>query len=313
MGTVSDLRNECKRLNISGYSGKTKKELEKMVSNRLKYGIHVLKKKNMAASIKDAIDQLKITSVQIFTHGPRNRKESKLDYGAIREVTQNLNLYIHSSYPTNPWNNKPDIFKHTIDQFKASKELNAKGVVLHIPKIYPDKVANMTYLLFQECERLNLLKSQKIILEMKAVKCDESKSYESPEKINRLILQLQKKGMTYDKVCICIDTAHIYAGKAKIKTYEEGKHYLNSIKFPEWIGLIHLNGNEYDSETRAGDKHAIPFDGRDKIWNGSYKKSGCRAFIEWCKEKKIDFILEIKDHHTYSAVNAFINIFLTSS
>ena len=44
---------------------------------------------------------------------------------------------------------------------------------------------------------------------MKAVKQDEFKSYEAPEKINRLIELLIKDGMTASNVGICIDTAHV--------------------------------------------------------------------------------------------------------
>ena len=45
---------------------------------------------------------------------------------------------------------------------------------------------------------------------MKAVTQHTTKSYESPDKINRLIQLLKKNNISTDDVCICIDTAHIY-------------------------------------------------------------------------------------------------------
>lgn len=270
-------------------------------------GIHVLKKTNMEKSIISARNLLPISAIQIFTHGPRNTKKVDNDYKKIQVACRGISTYIHSSYPTNPWNGKPAIINHTIDQFKSSKVIGSKGVVLHIPKIPPAEVSstvkNLTILL----KRDHLLENQKVILEMKAVKPHERTSYESPEKINRLIDFLKSDGLTPDDVSICIDTAHIYAGKADIYTYDQGKSYLNALRYPEWIGLIHLNGNVYDAKKRAGDKHAVPFDHEDKIWkNKTYSKSGCRAFIEFANLRNIDYIVEIKDHHTIKDMKSFI-------
>lgn len=280
--------------------------------SRTNLGIHVFKNKSLCDSVVDITDKLPmIGAIQIMTHGPRNRREVKIDYKRFKQITseRNIKVYNHSSYPTNPWNGKPEIFNHTIDQFVASNLLGAKGVVLHIPKIIPEKVSKITKKIYDALIERKLLKNQKIILEMKAVKQDEFKSYESPEKINRLIELLIKDGMTSSNVGICIDTAHIYAGKANIQTYKNGINYLKKLKYPKWFCLLHLNGNEYDAKLRAGDKHAIPLDGKDKIWkNISYNNSGCKAFIEYCKKNNIDIILEIKQHHTIKQVNKFIKL-----
>jgi endonuclease IV len=324
MPTVKELRAQCKQKNLHGYSKLKKVELENLLKTEVKeaevkeaevkevktggfeMGMHVAKKKNMAASITAAINELNLTAVQIFTHGPRNQRASKMDYKLVKEAAKEIHLYIHSSYPTNPWNGKPEIFAHTMNQFTTAAQVGAIGVVLHIPKILPKEVAETTKAIVDRIKALGI--NVKVILEMKAVKPGD-KSYESPQKIDALIDELKALELEPTNVVICIDTAHIYAGKACIRTYDEGKTYLAALKYPEWIGLIHLNGNEYDSKKRAGDKHAVPFDASDKIWKGlKYSESGCRAFIEWAKEKKIDCILEIKDHHTHGEVQKFIKL-----
>ena len=273
-----------------------------------KFGVHVFKRDDMVRSIEYAIEKLGVSSVQIFSHGPRGTKKIKSEEAMIKHstTTKNVNVYVHSSYPTNPWNGKESIMEHTKDQFKSSRDMGSKGVVLHIPKIKPDEVARGTKQLADFLIEDNLLDSQKIILEMKAVSPHPTKSYESPEKINKLIEELKNEGLNHNTVGICIDTAHIYAGKANIKKYKDGLEYFKKINHPEWIYLIHLNGNVYDSSIRSGDKHAIPFDNEDKIWSGSYNQSGCRAFIEFAEKNNIDTIFEIKEHHTYDELNKFL-------
>lgn len=281
------------------------------------YGVHVNKGKDLIESIKKMIESTskKIDSIQIFTHGPRppgNRVSH--NYKEIRKICKenDIVLYVHSSYNTNPWNNKENIYSLTINQFQSSAQLSSAGVVLHLPLMEPEKIAITVKKLVDDLLKEKLIGDivkQKVILEMKAVKSHNTKSYETPDKINNLIENLYNKGLTSEHVCVCIDTAHIYASGADIYTYKSAKEYLDNIKYKEWIGLIHLNGNEYDAKIRAGDKHAIPLDKKDKVWsNISYTDSGCRAFIEFCIINKIHYILEIKDHHTYGDINNFLSM-----
>jgi len=338
MPTVKDLQQQCKIKKLKGYNkmkkadlvellGDVKKEVKKdneILDEKLdeviddkenkedcgfKIGIHVFKGKDMANSITQARDDCPLNAVQLFTHGPRNTHKVEHDYERIRSASKGIHMYVHSSYPTNPWNGKAVIFEHTVDQFISSMDLGSKGVVLHIPKIGPTAVAKPIKTLVDVLLKKGLLGGQKVILEMKAVKQHATQSYESPEKINRLIEALKEEGLTADNVGICIDTAHIYAGKADIHTYTAGVKYCEDLEYPQWICLIHLNGNVYDAKKRAGDKHAVPFDHEDKVWKGkTYAASGCRAFIEFAQTKGIDFILEVKDHHTIENVNAFVKL-----
>ena len=121
-----------------------------MIYNILKYnkigrtnlGIHVFKNKSLCDSVIDITDKLPmIGAIQIMTHGPETEKEVKIDYKRFKQITseRKLRVYNHSSYPTNPWNGKSEIFNHTIDQFVASNLLGARGVVSRILKSYPEK------------------------------------------------------------------------------------------------------------------------------------------------------------------------------
>ena len=313
--TIKELKCECRLRGLRGYSGLKKEGLVQLLNTMVggntpppvMVGVHVFKNADMAASIVEARRLCPLNAIQIFTHGPRNMTKGVMDYAMVREAAKGVSLYIHSSYPTNPWSGKRAVIHHTIDQFRSSVELGARGVVLHIPKMGPDEVAETVGGLVKELRDAGYMEGQKVILEMKAVRQHETDSYESPEKINRLVEALLARGLDSNCAGICIDTAHIYAGKADIKTYEAGLRYFGALKYKEWICLIHLNGNEYDAEKRAGDKHAIPLDSEDRVWKGvSYEESGCRAFVEFAREHCIDYILEVKEQHTPRQIAAFV-------
>ena len=56
----------------------------------VKLGIHNKKSfKNYSTlfeAIKDQVEEFKLTSIQIFTHGPRNRKKNKINYKNIIKI-----------------------------------------------------------------------------------------------------------------------------------------------------------------------------------------------------------------------------------
>jgi endonuclease IV len=310
--TVKQLQERLTSLGIQYTSRCRKNDLRKLLEAELptfnKIGIHVFKNGNMEDSITNTRNELNINSVQIFTHGPRSFNKSNMCYTDIVKACDGINVYVHSAYPTNPWKGDAESMDMTIEQFVSSHLINSKGVVLHIPKLNPDDVVKPIPELVVKLKKAKIMEGQKVILEMKAVKTHPTMSYETPEKINRLVRKLESVGLKHTEVGICIDTAHIYAGKAQITTYQEAENYCNLIEKPEWICLLHLNGNEYDAKKRAGDKHAIPLNNYDMIWKSlSYKESGCKAFIQYAHKLNIDIILEVKDHHTSNQINSFLN------
>jgi endonuclease IV len=278
-------------------------------------GIHVAKGADVAESLAAAAAKYSLAAAQIFTHGPQSIARVKYGPGQVREaaVASHLRLYVHSTYLTTVWRtdedghpNKRDM-DHALDQFKAADEIGALGVVIHIPKLEVGAVAHGVAALLEERkkhakEQIGLgqhahqalgFPKAKIILEMKALACHKTQSYETPKKIMDLVAEMVSLGITPADVGICIDTAHIAAGRARIRTYAEAVAYLAAID-PQWIALIHLNGNEYDGNVRAGDKHCLALSEADKVWPSmEYADSGCRAFVEFATANNVDYILEL--------------------
>lgn len=249
-------------------------------------GINVIRadRKTLETNIRNVMEEFPVGCVQFFTHGPRNRRETKLIYDELNSISKVINIYVHSSYPTG-WKS-PD---HVYEQLDICDKIGSSGLVIHLPKNTPEFVCPIVK------QWLEHKSKTKILLEVRSIRPCENKSYETPEKIINLIEMLKEHKITHRDVGIVLDTAHIYVGYAPIREYEEAKIYLNKFnEYKNWFPLLHFNGNEYDANLRAGDKHIVPMDDNDKIWNNiKYEQSGCHAFIEWFLNNNSDIILEI--------------------
>jgi endonuclease IV len=262
-------------------------------------------KHGLAASIGEWANRIPISCAQIFTHGPystrcnvRGPKMRLVSEAAAANCTR---LWIHSSYLT--FLNKD--LPHFHDQLEAGVTMRAQGLVVHLPRSTAPEIADMVAQSAQEIKTAAKA-GCRLILEMKALKQHPTMSFESPQKLAVLVRELEVRGFTPRDVGLCIDTAHINAGRAQITSYEEAVEWLREVP-AEWVALFHINGNQYDARVRAGDKHALPHDGTDTIWRGvEWARSGCRAFIEWAQAHRVDWILEIKDPHTPEDVEAFM-------
>lgn len=229
-----------------------------------------------------AMEERKMHTFQFFTHGPKSLTQNKYDAEAIAKIVKSgVRVYVHSAYVTS-WQKEGTVFM----QLEACDEIGAAGLVLHIPKVLPDAAAEMVR------KMLGRYKTP-LLLEMRAMR-PSADSYESPEKIIALIRALEKLGIKNTQARICIDTAHIYAGRMEIKTQAEATKYLDALKDVwGWIGLLHLNGNEVNCYTKAADKHCAPVGKTDYVWDGvEYEDSGCRVFVERFVSSGIDIILE---------------------
>lgn len=250
-------------------------------------GFHVSKvdKLTLTQSIKYFQDEYKgMECCQIFTYGPKTQNKNNYDEKELMQLCKSTNIYIHSTYMSSF-----KFWPHIIEQLKNADELGVKGVVFHIPKEMPDKIAHYTEVM---CKHFT---NTKLIWEMKALKCADD-SYESPEKLIALVDEFKKAGIKHKQVGICIDTAHISSGQADIKTKKAAQAYVEKLEpIKKWITLLHLNGNEYDGKIRAGDKHTCPMSKDDKVWPDMIlKDSGCLVFYKWFMKNKLDVILEIE-------------------
>lgn len=259
-------------------------------------GIHVdrIEKRGLESSIRAAAENLPGTGcMQIFTHGPRSKSLNKFNMDDMRDLCQQYRIYVHSTYFTT-WKD----IEHMRQQFSMASALGAQGVVLHLTKMPPeDHIDVLNRVRVGNINGTNI--PCKIILEMKALKPDRW-TYQTPREINELCKALTAAGYGPDRVVICLDTAHIAAGRISLRTREDAEKYLAEFAQPDYIGLLHLNGNSYNSAERAGDHHCVPMCGDDWIWHKSsgdaepppLAESGVRVLVDWFTSRGRDVILE---------------------
>jgi endonuclease IV len=272
-------------------------------------GIHLrLEGQTSAAALDSLMAKFpEICDVQCFTHGPQSVKPVKINIAEFkaRLASHKVRLWIHGSYLSVPWSS-PFLLHHTMANFRTAHELGAGCVVVHLPfrevKFIVDGITPLVKKIREEKMFPTML-----MLETSATRQDTEKSYESPDKLNALSAALIDAGFN-DCVRICIDTAHIFAGRANIREYKDVVTYCDALD-KRLIGMIHLNGNSIDPDKGRGDRHEIPLTSPDLIWSGkTYATSGCKAFIDMGIALNIPIILEVNPTHSLESIREFINL-----
>lgn len=244
------------------------------------YGIHVRKNDTTLAE-QIVIERQYCTAMQIYTHGPKSYNRNKID--GVQEAAKDITLFVHSTYFSLPWKGKTSAINHIIDQLNTVAEIdvngNTRGLVVHLPKDKPEVIVDAMK---------KFKHTVPIILEMTSVKSDPERTYETPEKLNKLCSLLGD--INYG---ICIDTSHIWAAGEDVRTKAYLDNWFSRLKYPNKIHLIHLNGSSNDMGS-GKDTHIVPFTETDKIWHGiEYNNSGVKSVIEFCKKYKVPVIMEI--------------------
>lgn len=247
-------------------------------------GIHAEKKSTSTLNFTDAINrvcnEMKLECVQIFTHGPRTKSEIKMDKNAMKECCNKYRVYVHTSYCTS-W--KPEGLEHMKEQLRFAEEIGAKGIVLHLGKID----------IKDHIDVLSKLDINKVptLLEMRAIKPGKN-SYQTTTELNSLCEALQESKLSPEKVGICIDTAHLSAGKIPLRTSKDVETYMSGFSkiAISYIKLLHFNGNIYDPKIRAGDKHCVPCSEEDKVFSSN--EQGYIDIAKWFISRNLDIILE---------------------
>jgi endonuclease IV len=265
-------------------------------------GVHVSQKSHvlddktpseLSLAISRDLDTFGLNACQIFTYGPRILIKNKLDVDKIKSTTTDINLTVHSAYPTTSiWKNltarKLTLFEQ---QIRSCRDINAWGLVLHINKIKPEVIASTM------AEILPIAKSVGvcILLEMTASKADPELTYETPQKLDRMCEAIERKTdhLLHQWYGITIDTAHLWGAGIDISSYNNMKNFFDEMKRTDKIMQFHLNGssaNRYSGK----DKHEIPFSKNDLIWKDiDPKEAGVRAIVEFAFSKSIAIICEI--------------------
>lgn len=271
-------------------------------------GLHLHKAENQSYSealvaLKEKYPQL--CDIQTFTHGPKGLKPVGHDPELLATAQKlNVNIIVHGSYTCVPWHKNKHLMKHTVDNVIASQKYQAIGAIAHMPYLPAKEMIDGLEDLVQMMRAKNV--SNKLILEISAFPFDDTKSYETAEKLNELSEEIRKHKFE-PELSICIDTAHIFAGGGKIRTYEDAKKYIDDLD-KRLISMIHLNGNSINPVIKRGDKHELPLSEYDLIWGGlDYAESGCRAFIEYAREYNLPCILEVSRNHTDLEIQTFLD------
>jgi endonuclease IV len=301
----------------------------------MKVGIHISRKlkidydcvdsknepqrKKLLDSIQAETKEFDLDIYQIFTHGPRTRRKNKINIDKIRTFNseKNIELYVHTSYVSiGVWNvetmevkveTQQDAIRlqHIIDMLQTSRELQSKGLVLHIPSREPQRIFKVLKKLknYAKKKGVVLSKAVPILLEMPARKAGLY-SYENPENIIKLTKLINKLKINWGW---CIDTAHLWAGGIKLS--EEGvfnKWIKDLGKYKSSIKLLHFNGALEKNFNTGKDYHIIPFSREDAIW-GKKNNAENNEVILFCKKNKIPIIIEM-NRGTQSELHKAIQI-----
>lgn len=259
------------------------------------YGIHVIKGKHKSIldACMSALDEFQSPVMQIFTGVPRMTRLVAMKEKEFSDFVNanELRVYGHSSYMTSVWGPLDDAYVKKVKFFaeQCVRTVNAglRGMVVHVPKLEATVISDslgavMKYLAKEKGITAPILLEHKPLI-------PDAMSLESAQKINKLMELVTKSGIN---ARFTIDTGHVFAGKVKIKTYEQASKFINSITDYRWIGLLHLNGNAV-GDRQFRDEHAVPMSKRDKIWGGmAFEDSGLHAFLDWGKRYGVDAIYE---------------------
>lgn len=260
-------------------------------------GNHVDKAKNYVAALRAAVDTAakngcQMAAAQIFVTNPRSGKSTVSDVEAA-EIKKylaetGLSLYVHSSYLTNPWGEKPGLGKHLAKvELTLADAVGAKGLVVHLPR-------KPAAVIVESIGDLLDGNSGIIYLEINSYVASET-TYETPEKINVLLEAIREKlpPALHSRIGVTVDTAHLWAAGVDIST----RH--GAI---EWCGRFDLIADVHPVLVHLNDQIHQCGDGRDEhapltygtIWSETKMEGGLGVILEWAVEHNYDCILERK-------------------
>lgn len=264
----------------------------------MRIGPHIdkiyLNKKNasMVDHIKEAIRYTKecanfdITAVAIFVAGPRTYSVNISDDEANEIRLLNLDVFVHNTYISHPWSNKPAAIHSIHTQMKICEKMNASGFIIHLPKDTIDNIISILPKLYNpEC-------LTRIYLEIPALKPNNA-TFHKPKHLNELFNRIKNDvDSNLDYFGLCIDTAHLWSCGVDLSDYKSAETWLNELDIDPKCLMIHCNDNDKELGY-APDIHNSLTDG--KIWqrykNNLYE-SGLYAIMKFAKINDIPIILE---------------------
>jgi endonuclease IV len=273
------------------------------------YGHHVNKGDSYAESLQAAYKQaakfgIKLQTAQIFVMGPRNR-HINIDAIAATNIAKFVddtrqkhpfNLFVHATYLDNLWGKANGVPHFVRQQLKLCDDIHAAGFVLHIANKAPQEIAAAIPQLLKDAPATPLF------LEIDSY-APETNSYESHANLLALRKELERVDESkqddtsiLDRVGICIDTAHLWAGGVNLSTYDAAADW---IKKYEDIGfkltMIHLNDQIWGLG-RGKDEHApLAYGIMWEMYRDSPRLSGLAAFVDYAARGDVPVVLERKE------------------
>ncbi len=250
------------------------------------------KNANMLDNIIEAIKYTKdcanfdITAISIFVAGPRSYSINIDDIEAEEIRKLFLDIYVHNTYISHPWNNKISAIHSIHNQMNICKKMNANGFIIHLPK---DSIDNIIKVL----PKLYIPDSlTRIYLEIPALKPSNA-LFHKPKNINELFIRIRNEvDPNLDYFGLCIDTAHLWSSGVDLSDYKSAETWINELDLDPKCLLIHCNDNDKELG-QSPDIHSSLTHG--KIWN-NYKdnllESGLYAILKFAKLNNVPVILE---------------------
>lgn len=244
-----------------------------------------------------------ISACQVFLTTPLSTKPVTYDVKKTKQLIKELGIkvIVHSSYVTSPWGIKPYNIPLCLDQLQRAYEIGAEGVIFHVAKLHPKKLAPGLKKLISKKH-----KSIKIYLEHRALKPDPDSTFETPEKMNYLVKTLVNEGIALKDINFCIDTAHLFSSGVVLTKFSDTQTWIDGLEHPNLIKCIHLNGSK---SSNFKDQHAVAFSKADKIWHGiNPKLSGFNAFVKLANKNKAMIIMENPISTIHNQLMDFIKV-----
>lgn len=294
------------------------------------------KHKTMLDAIKDESKLLNMTTISLFVIGPMNSKKNILNYDTINDFCEdNISIWPHGSYTSvgiwnvNHENKETGKSLAAVDLIKehllTGNQLSSRGVVVHLSRHLVSHVLESMEILSKALKKYSEIISP-FTIECPASKPDKLLTYETPDKLNKLVDSIESNKKITIEWNMCIDSAHQYAGAVDFgKDWVEWESEL-SLEVKNRIKLFHLNGASAKNFGTGKDGHIIPMSKEDAIWghliNDKYreyldtldkadlkkinlyekmpeadkkvlKKSTIYTIVKWAKTHDADIILEV--------------------
>lgn len=264
----------------------------------MRIGPHIdrvyIKKKNTSLldNINEAVRYTKecanfdITAIAIFVAGPRTYSVNVTDDEADNIRLLNLDVFVHNTYISHPWSNKPVAIHSIHTQLKICDKMNATGFIIHLPKDSIDNIIKILPKIYDPGL------STRIYLETPALKPSNA-TFHKPSHINKLFKIIKNEvDPNLDYFGLCVDTAHLWSCGVDLSDYKSAETWFNELDIDPKCLMIHCNDNDKDLG-HAPDVHNSLTDG--KIWQrykNNLHESGLFAIMKFAKKYDIPIILE---------------------